>query len=62
MGRRCEVREIPKSFARKWFRRFIGGKLPKAEHWYFWMDEPPADARYVYSISDGDILHGIAGW
>lgn len=56
------MREIPTTFARKWLRRFIGGKLPNAAHWYFWMDVPPTTARYVYSISDGDILHGIAGW
>lgn len=55
------MREIPKTFARKWFKRFIGGKLPKAAHWYFWIDVPPANARYVYSIADGDVLHGIAG-
>ena len=55
--------EISKTFARKWFRHFIGiGKLPKAAHWYFWMDAPPTDARYVYSTSNGDVLHGIAGW
>lgn len=62
MGRRCEVIEIPKTFARKWFKYFIGGKLPAADRWYFWIDTPPEDARHIYSISNGDVLHGIAGW